>query len=239
MGEGATKRSVLIVTPGDGVPDCLVYAIEREFPSTSVVQVRTPEAARIAIEHPVALILMDATFLLQIADWAAPLSKAHPGASVAFMQEERHPPVSIRQVRSWGLVRGVVPMNLKLDIWLSIIRLILRGGEYFPLKILDEPAVPGLATEAVLADPDSRPGELVPLTERESQILDLVATGLQNKIIASTLQLSEHTVKIHLHHIITKLGVHNRTEAAAAYHARRSVPAMADGGERALPLHLP
>jgi DNA-binding NarL/FixJ family response regulator len=55
------------------------------------------------------------------------------------------------------------------------------------------------------------------LTGRELEVLGMVARGHQNKIIAADLGLSEHTVKIHIHNIIRKLGVHNRTEAAATY----------------------
>ncbi len=44
-------------------------------------------------------------------------------------------------------------------------------------------------------------------------MLELVSHGLQNKTIAAELSLSEHTVKLHMHHIIGKLGVRNRTEA--------------------------
>jgi DNA-binding NarL/FixJ family response regulator len=55
------------------------------------------------------------------------------------------------------------------------------------------------------------------LTKRENEILGRIALGNQNKIIAAAFGLSEHTVKIHIHNIITKLGVHNRTEAVAIY----------------------
>ena len=46
------------------------------------------------------------------------------------------------------------------------------------------------------------------------QVLSCVAEGKQNKLIANRLGLSEHTVKLHIHHVIAKLGVNNRTEAA-------------------------
>ncbi len=55
------------------------------------------------------------------------------------------------------------------------------------------------------------------LTERELEVLARVARGQQNKVVAADLNLSEHTVKRHLHNIIRKLGVRNRTEAAARY----------------------
>ncbi len=45
-------------------------------------------------------------------------------------------------------------------------------------------------------------------------MLKSAAGGKQNKLIADELKLSQHTVKLHMHHVIAKLGVHNRTEAA-------------------------
>ena len=51
------------------------------------------------------------------------------------------------------------------------------------------------------------------LTERESQVLQLLARGLANKQIAVALRISEHTVKFHVSSIYTKLGVTNRAEA--------------------------
>ncbi len=53
------------------------------------------------------------------------------------------------------------------------------------------------------------------LTERETQVLRLVAQGLGNKQIASELNLSEHTVKTHLRHILDKLHLRGRAQAAA------------------------
>jgi two-component system NarL family response regulator len=53
------------------------------------------------------------------------------------------------------------------------------------------------------------------LTEREVELLRLLAAGRSNKDIAQTLSLSENTVKYHIKNILQKLDVHNRTEAAA------------------------
>jgi ATP/maltotriose-dependent transcriptional regulator MalT len=57
------------------------------------------------------------------------------------------------------------------------------------------------------------------LTRRERQVLTLLADGLSNRRIAHDLFISEKTVSVHISHILAKLGVTNRTEAAAA--ARR------------------
>jgi two-component system response regulator DegU len=51
------------------------------------------------------------------------------------------------------------------------------------------------------------------LTDRERQVLVLVAEGLSNKEIAYRLEINHKTVETHLHHIYDKLGVSNRTEA--------------------------
>jgi DNA-binding NarL/FixJ family response regulator len=64
---------------------------------------------------------------------------------------------------------------------------------------------PRLATEA-LAEP---------LTERELGVLNLIAEGQSNKLIAHTLGISEHTVKTHVASIFVKLGAGSRTEAVS------------------------
>ena len=57
------------------------------------------------------------------------------------------------------------------------------------------------------------PQSSVYLTPRETEILQLVGTGLDNRAIASQLQISKHTVKFHLSSIFSKLEVSSRTEA--------------------------
>ena len=65
------------------------------------------------------------------------------------------------------------------------------------------------------AEPASSPlSELIePLTPRESEVLQMLASGLANKEIATRLAISEHTVKFHVASILGKLGAASRTEA--------------------------
>lgn len=67
------------------------------------------------------------------------------------------------------------------------------------------------------ARPASRPfAELPePLTPREREVLQMLASGLGNKEIAARLAISEHTVKFHVASILGKLGAASRTEAVA------------------------
>lgn len=54
------------------------------------------------------------------------------------------------------------------------------------------------------------------LTQREFEILQLIAAGLTNKAIAAALEISPHTVKFHVTGVLSKLGVQSRTEAVGA-----------------------
>ena len=58
------------------------------------------------------------------------------------------------------------------------------------------------------------PAEQPRLTPREREVLDLIANGLNNKLIARELDLSEGTVKVHVKHLLKKLGLRSRLEAA-------------------------
>jgi len=61
---------------------------------------------------------------------------------------------------------------------------------------------------------ESDEGDLYVLSDRETEILDLVAEGLRNKEIASKLSIAEKTVKNHVSNILKALQVNSRTEAA-------------------------
>jgi two-component system nitrate/nitrite response regulator NarL len=63
-------------------------------------------------------------------------------------------------------------------------------------------------------DKRSENSELTPLTSREQEILEQIANGMSNKRIARALDISEGTVKVHVKHLLKKLNLHSRTEAA-------------------------
>lgn len=67
------------------------------------------------------------------------------------------------------------------------------------------------------------PEELIPLTERELDVLRLIVLGDSNREIGLALHISLHTVKNHVHHILEKLKVDNRHEAAEVAVKRRLV----------------
>ena len=70
------------------------------------------------------------------------------------------------------------------------------------------------------------------LTEREREVLDHVARGQSNKVIAQALDISHNTVKLHVRHIMDKLNLRSRVEAAVfAFEYRSSPEGLAASGE--------
>ncbi|MEO0911643.1 MAG: response regulator transcription factor [Pseudomonadota bacterium] len=122
-----------------------------------------------------------------------------------------------RQIEAPALAHiGLIPMNVRIDHWFSILRLMLCGEHYLSRDLLAEMAAAPREAETTAAEETHG----TDLTAREREVLELVSEGKQNKIIAAELDLSEHTVKLHIHHVIGKLGVRNRTEAAAWFHSK-------------------
>jgi LuxR family maltose regulon positive regulatory protein len=79
----------------------------------------------------------------------------------------------------------------------------------------------GMAAPTSAEEPAIRPSRAMPdpLSARESEVLSLIARGLSNKHIARELDLSPHTVKRHVAHILDKLDFASRSQAAAWFHA--------------------
>jgi DNA-binding NarL/FixJ family response regulator len=223
------QRSLLFVAPPGMISDCLFDAIEHEFPGVSIAHVADLHMACAACQHPTALVFIDAAFLNDIDMRYGDLSRHHPSASIVLMYDQSwHSKDAVGEVLFSKTIRSVLPMNLKLDLWLSVIRLLLRGGEYFPPSLLQarfdslNSGGPGATKHSgnglsPTGDGGTNAEGLKDLTGREMEILEMVSRGYQNKVIAANFNLSEHTVKVHLHHIIKKLGTHNRTSAAAIF----------------------
>lgn len=113
---------------------------------------------------------------------------------------------------------GFVPLCAQMDVWLAALRMQLCGERFVPAELLnfgkgpghDETTSPSMTHPAGMR---AGAGRAAGLTDRELQVLELVSSGKQNKLIADELDLSEHTVKLHVHHVLTKLKVRNRTGA--------------------------
>jgi DNA-binding NarL/FixJ family response regulator len=101
--------------------------------------------------------------------------------------------------------RGYLLKDMLLSDVLGAVRAVHRGERVIPLPVAER-----------LAEFD----EGADLTERELEVLKLVAAGKSNKDIALAIGRSDETAKVHLRNIFTKLGVDDRTEAVTVALAR-------------------
>ncbi|QQS54997.1 MAG: two-component system response regulator NarL [Candidatus Competibacteraceae bacterium] len=74
--------------------------------------------------------------------------------------------------------------------------------------------VAAIVADALRHESRPKPIDSVKLTEREREILSLIAVGFSNKLIARKLKITEGTVKVHVKHLLRKLDLASRVEAA-------------------------
>jgi len=105
---------------------------------------------------------------------------------------------------AYGLIlKETAPENL-----ISCLHAVAAGQKWLPTNLVDGALERTLETHAQIARVENL------LTRREIEVMLRVADGLPNKEVGSRLNISEGTVKIHLHSIYNKVGVSNRTSLA-------------------------
>jgi two-component system, NarL family, response regulator LiaR len=117
----------------------------------------------------------------------------------SFLDDERLLP-AVRAGAAGYLLKNVQPRELA-----RAVRLAAEG------EALIDPAVAARLVDSLV---DDRGGDQPELTPREQEVLDLIARGFANKRIALELGIAEKTVKTHVGHVLAKLGVSDRTQAA-------------------------
>lgn len=116
---------------------------------------------------------------------------------------------SIRKSMEYG-ISGYIPKRSDTKVLTGALKLILDGGTYLPPSVLDT----GHASNAY--NPNKAGGfyaKSKTLTNRQSQVLELVAQGMSNKQIAYEIGVSEATVKLHINALLRAVGATNRTQA--------------------------
>jgi len=98
---------------------------------------------------------------------------------------------------------GILPADVSSEEILAAVHALAEGLTVGPRSLL-------------FPNDSASPSEPGPLTERELEVLNLIAEGLANKQIAVQLGISEHTVKFHISSIYSKLNATNRAEAIRA-----------------------
>lgn len=110
---------------------------------------------------------------------------------------------TIRSVMSTG-AKGYIPKRSESKVFDNAFKLVFDGGTYVPPILINNPPINNLSTKST---------GLKTLTNRQSQVLDLIAQGKSNKQIAYDMGVSESTVKLHINALLRSLHVSNRTQA--------------------------
>lgn len=107
-------------------------------------------------------------------------------------------------------INGYIPRSTNIEVAAAALRLVIAGGQYFP----HTNTAGGITGEANFQAGSVQHDAYLPntLTPREMAVLDRLSRGNANKIIAYELNISLSTVKAHVHSIIRKMKVRNRTE---------------------------
>lgn len=111
--------------------------------------------------------------------------------------------------------RGYLLKGAPREEVFAAVRTVAAGGSLLP------PVVASRLLRHMRGEGDEPPIE--PLSERQREVLRLLARGLQNKEIAAQLGIGERTAKFHVETVLHKLGAGNRTEAAAIATRRRLI----------------
>ena len=204
----------------------------------------TTEAASIMLvdDHP--LLRKGLKQLIAMEDDMKVVAEASSGLDALKLAEEYDPDLivldlnmqgmdgiqTLKRLRDKGVSSRIIILTVS-DADNDVVAAITNGADGYLLKDMEPEllleqihrAVTGkmVLSEAIteilataLRQPKSVNSPLSSLTNREYEILSLIAQGMSNKMIARELDISDGTVKVHVKHLLKKLGLRSRVEAA-------------------------
>src|ERR1700756_1532318 len=151
-------------------------------------------------------------------DWLADLQESIPEIKVVLFGMDEDAEVFLRAVRRG--IAGYVLKNASATDLLDAVRTVAQGEAACPpkfCKVLFKTLADGTTEET-----DERGISQFELTQRQRQLMSLVAMGLSNKEIAANLNLSEFTVKNHIYRVMKQVDAQNRHEAVHLIRAGES-----------------
>ncbi len=172
-----------------------------------------PDAADdVANSKPDVLVLDSAQFLSS-EGWRIVNPLQHRQIKVLMVAMKEDEALFLEAVKQG--VSGYVPKDASAGDVVNAIRAVAQGEAVCPPRLCKH-----LFDYVAQMPSEARSSELetgITLTRREEQLIPLIDRGLTNKEIAAHLNLSEKTVKNHIHRILRKVGAENRFSLAAAF----------------------
>jgi two-component system, NarL family, nitrate/nitrite response regulator NarL len=142
----------------------------------------------------------------------AELREAAPSAKVVLLtvsEDEHDLEAALR-----GGAHGYLLKTIEGDMLLDAIRRVMLGEPVVSPELTGKLISALQASHGAGAPPQAGGDAGAQLSPREQEVLQQIARGASNKEIARSLQIAETTVKIHVQHILRKLGVSSRVQAA-------------------------
>ena len=239
--QGRNTPTVIVIEHHILARTTIVKLLEQELVGWNFIDMSSVESLDRAFGMDVRLIALDLAGRSitsdSLLDDLAAITDGFPDAPVALLSSHDDALVE-SQALEMG-IRGFFTTSLPLEIALAGLRLVLAGGVFCPHPLGGLLARNTMERGRPLDDmkpiSDIRPvGDMRPLgdirpitsareayisladfTPREADVLAELQSGSSNKVIAGRLNLSGHTVKMHLQHIMRKMQVQNRTEVVA------------------------
>lgn len=215
------------------VREALAYVLRELDSEVTVIEAADGEAVRHRVaEHPdLDLVLLDiclpGVHALELFDALRNDYPALPLVALSALDD----PDTVKAVLAGGAL-GFIPKSSSHPVMVNALRLILSGGRYLPPELF---AREWMADSGRTAAPGARAAvsaASLGLTERQLQVLALVAQGQSNKQICRALGLAEATVKVHVTAILKALKVTSRTRAVIMINQlglRLAQPGQVDG----------
>jgi len=215
---------ILLVDDHVLIRDALRGVLEELLDEADIVEVGNANAASgyIDTNRDTDLVLLD-LWLPDASgfDVLSDLRVHHPATSVVVLSA-RDARADITRALELGAL-GFIPKSASREVMLGAFELIFAGGVYVPPEILRHEKA-ARSTDANATSRGKRLASAFRLTERQSEVLDLLMQGMSNKVICRELDIAEPTVKNHVSAILKALDASNRTEAVVEAAARLSDP---------------
>jgi DNA-binding NarL/FixJ family response regulator len=200
---------VLIVDQHLAFRDALTTRLQTEPYLAVVAKAHSAEfAASVLVGRAVSVILLDADLPDQSAiAFCSEMTRRRDPPRVVMLSTTSEPERIVAAVRAGAA--AWVRKDGSVDHLLTVIRGVVRGETWLPPREL------GVVLHLLIEDQHQRRDSddlLAVLTPRERDVLLLLVEGVGRKEVANRLQLSENTVRTHLHSLMSKFGVHSTLE---------------------------
>lgn len=205
LGQEHEKSGIVVIHQRAFFRDCFVRCLEVSYQSHDIFAFASASdwqnsTERNALSPSVIVFFVDSASSNSIADlqFLESVAAERPVVIVSDVDDVNY---VVRALK--GGARGYIPTSLPFNVAVEAVRLVEAGGTFVPASSLE------LERNHLT---ESKTSEI--LTQRQLMVVEALCQGMANKQIAYQLSMSEHTVKVHLRHIMRKLNAKNRTEVA-------------------------